>query len=649
MCGINGFTGFEDKKLLKSMNDIVPYRGPDDFGYFSDKDVSLGHRRLSILDLSKKGHQPMSNKNGDVWIAYNGEVYNFMEIRKELEAKGYRFTSNTDTEVIIYAYEEYGEKCLEKFNGMFAFAIYDTRKVKGKKQEKLFLARDRLGIKPLHYTFVDKNLVFASEIKSLLQYEKVKREVNLNALHKFINFNYIFGGETLFKNIYKLNPGHYMIYDLKTKKHSIKQYWDLKIEKTNKPEQFYLKAIKRGLSDSIKRRLVSDVPIGLFLSGGIDSTSLLALMSEFKEVEKPIKTYAVGFNEPWDELATAKKVSEMFNTDHKEIFVESDALEHSPQFIWTMDTPKTNISPSYYISKLARQSVTVALTGLGGDELFAGYRRHKYYYHQKTFSTLMPKSLSYPFFSSMSKMAKSNYWKRGMLYLANVHDKEKTYTIAVPLLVYDDERKILYGKALKDALKQGKIQNFKDMLKPYFKEKGVDYYNQTLKMEIKTYLNDDLLEKMDRLSMANSIEARVPFLDHNFVEFAFSIPNKYRRFKLGSKAGKYLLVKAMKNKVPDFVLKKKKTGFNMSPYYWFKAHLKEHLSSVLTKESVNRRGFFNYNYIEKILKTKPSPNLYYQYQTLWNMMAFEIWHQMYIDADIEGLRKPKMKIGDYVG
>ncbi|PIN86282.1 asparagine synthase (glutamine-hydrolyzing) [Candidatus Woesearchaeota archaeon CG10_big_fil_rev_8_21_14_0_10_44_13] len=643
MCGINGIAGFEDKELIKRMNDAVAHRGPDDSGFFSDRNVCLGHRRLSIIDLSKRGHQPMCNENKDIWIVFNGEIYNFRELKKELDEKGHRFSSDSDTEAIIHLYEEEGIGCVRRLKGIFAFAIYDSKK------KIVFIARDQLGVKPLHYAFVDNgsNMLFASEIKSILQCENVRREVNLNGLHKFMNFNYIFGGETLFRGIFKLNPGHCLVYDIKTKKHRIGKYWELKIEKTDHPEDYYVGRIREGLSESIRMQLVSDVPLGVFLSGGIDSSSIVALMSEFDDIEKPIKTYAVGFNEPWDELHDAKRVSDKFGTDHHEIYVESDVLKHYPEFIWHMDTPKTNISPQFYISKLAKRSVTVALTGLGGDELFAGYRRHKYYYHQEKISAMIPESLGKPFFSAMSRIALSNYLKRGMIYLANIHDEEKTYTIAAPLLVYEDERDDLYGEGMKKA----GLQDFKDMLKPYLSQKtkndDADYYNQTLKMEIKTYLNDDLLERMDRMSMAHAVEARVPFLDHDFVEFAFSIPNKYRRFKLGTTSGKDLLCKAMKGKVPDFVFKKKKVGFNMSPYYWFKAHLREHIKNILTKEAVYRRGLFSYKYVERFLNKKPSENLYYQYQTLWNMMAFEIWHQMYIDADRKRIMKPKMGIEDY--
>ncbi|MFO8015579.1 MAG: asparagine synthase (glutamine-hydrolyzing) [Candidatus Woesearchaeota archaeon] len=646
MCGIVGIGGLEDKKLAGHMTRALSHRGPDDSGYFFDRNLSLGHRRLSIIDLSKKGRQPMSNENNDVWVVYNGEIYNFRELREELEEKGHKFRSDTDTEVIIHAYEQWGEKCLERFNGMFAFAIYDNRKTKGKKQHKLFLARDRLGIKPLHYAFAGGKIFFASEIKSLLQCEDIKREVNPNALHKFLNFNYIFGGETLFKGISKLEPGHYMTYDIQSGAHSIQRYWDLKADKTSHPESYYLQKLREGLKDSVRKRLVSDVPLGVFLSGGIDSSSVLALMSECDEAEKPIRTYAVGFNEPWDELKDAKRVSEAFGTDHEEIYVESDVLKHYPEFIWHMDTPKTNISPQFYISKLARQSVTVALTGLGGDELFAGYRRHKYYYHQKALSALIPSFLGKPVFSALSRTARSNYLKRGMLYLAKVHDKGHTYTIAAPLLIYDDERKELYSENLKKA----GLQSFGEMLKPYFSGKGsegMNYYNQTLKMEIRTYLNDDLLERMDRMSMAHGLEARVPFLDHRFVEFAFSLPDKHRKFSMGSRAGKQMLSKAMKGKIPDFVFRKKKAGFNMSPYYWFKAGMKDHLKEILAPGRIKERGYFNYRYIEKILSRKPSPNLYYHYQTLWNMMAFEIWHQMYIDADRKSILKPKKLLNDY--
>lgn len=640
MCGIVGIAGFEDRQLLRQMNSLLSHRGPDDSGEFFDSDVCLGQRRLSIIDLSEKGHQPMSNEDGNVWITYNGEVYNFMDLREELEKKGHKFRSDTDTETIIHAYEEYGERCLERLNGMFAFAIYDRRHGK-----KIFMARDRTGVKPLHYCFVDRNLLFASEIKALLMHEKVAREINLNSLHKFMNFNYIFGGDTMFRGISKLEPGHYMVYDVKKKIHVIVRYWDLAVRKTDFPEDYYINKIREGLSDSIRQRLVSDVPLGVFLSGGIDSSSILALMSGFKDIEKPIKTYSVGFNEPWDELKDARRISEEFGTDHHEMFVESDVLERTPEFIWHMDAPKTNLSPQFYISKLAKKSVTVALTGLGGDELFAGYRRHKYYYHQKSISAMVPEAIAKPLFNALGKVAVSNYLKRGMIYLANIHDKEKTYAIAVPLLIYDDERDDIYGEKLKNA--KTKMQDFKAMLKPYFSEKGVDYYNQCMKMEIRTYLNDDLLERMDRMAMAHAVEARVPFLDYKFIEFAFSIPNKYRRFSLGSRSGKYLLCKAMKGRVPDFVFSKKKVGFNMSPYYWFKANLRQHMKAILTKDAVDKRGLFRYGYVQKVLDRKPTPNLYYQYQALWNMMVMEIWQQMYIDSDIDEIRKPRMKIGGY--
>ena len=643
MCGITGFAGFEDKALLKRMTDIIAYRGPDDHGYYSDRHVSLGHRRLSIIDLSRKGHQPMQDNDGELTIIFNGEIYNFRELRSQLEAKGHRFRSFSDTEVILAAYKEYGTESFSMLNGMFAFAIYDCRVPKAR---KLLLVRDRLGIKPLHYCVHDNHFLFASEPKSLLQHEGVKKraQLNLSALSKFLNFNYIFGSETMFSNIYKLLPGHYLDYDILSRTFTTSQYWDLKTEKSVHSEQYYVEQTRKLLKEAVQSQLVSDVPLGVFLSGGIDSSSIVALMSQLQEAKKPIRTYAVGFNEPTDELNDARRVSEAFGTEHQEIMVESDALRHYPEFIWHMDTPKTNLSPQHYISKLARKSVTVALTGLGGDELFAGYRRHKYYYHQKTFSTLIPKFLAQPLFSSLSKAAQSNHLRRGMLYLAKIHDKEQTYAIAAPLLLYDDERKELYGQKLMAEGLQGQ-DSIKNSLSQYFPQGKHDYYDQALKMEMQTYLNDDLLERMDRMSMANSLEARVPFLDNALVDFAFSVPHEHRRFRLSSTSGKDLLVKAMKGIVPDFVFAKKKTGFNMSPYSWFTGSMKEHAANILTKERINELGLFNYPYIERILSQKPSQNLYYQYQTLWNLMSFDLWHKMFIENNTR--KSPAFTIEDY--
>src|SRR3989344_5444359 len=339
MCGITGFAGLNDKARIRRMTSAIVHRGPDDFGYFSDKNIELGNRRLAIIDLSKKGHQPMSNEDGDVWITYNGEIYNFQPLCHELEARGHKFKSDTDTETIVHAYEEYGEECVQKLNGMFAFAIWDARK--GKKQ--LFLARDRIGIKPLYYTYDGKMLAFASEIKALLEF-KIK----------------------------------------------IKRYWDFNFRPEDGNEEHYSKLLLKTLKESVKRHLIADVPVGHFLSGGIDSSSILAMISIIRKEEGDagrIRTFSIGFGsrEVQSELGYARNVAERFRTDHQEIVVDEKSIRNFPRILWSMDEPMPNITliPLYEMAKAARNSVKVVTTGNAGDEHFAGYRQHSMIYRGK--------------------------------------------------------------------------------------------------------------------------------------------------------------------------------------------------------------------------------------------------------------------------
>ncbi|MFH1439615.1 MAG: asparagine synthase (glutamine-hydrolyzing), partial [Candidatus Woesearchaeota archaeon] len=362
MCGICGFNS-ENKELIRKMAAVIKYRGPDQSGFYLDANISLGHRRLSIIDLSKKGKQPMFNEDGSICIVYNGEVYNFKELRGDLERKGHKFYSNTDTEVIIHAYEEYGKKCVEYFNGMFAFAIYDSIK------KEIFISRDRIGIKPLYYYIKDNKFAFASEIKSILEDKQIKRDVNLDALNKFITFRYIPEGETIFKNIYRLLSGHCISYDLKKNKIRIQKYWDLDISNKNilnKSEYYFKKRIRELLKDSVRKRLISDVPLGVYLSGGLDSSSVLAMMRDLNHNDK-IKTFSVGFEHDviGNELKYAKKVSEYFKTDHKEFLIKSDVIKLLPKIIQHLDEPMSDPAtiPNYVLSENAKKDVTVVLTG----------------------------------------------------------------------------------------------------------------------------------------------------------------------------------------------------------------------------------------------------------------------------------------------
>ena len=378
MCGIFGFYGFEDKKLIKDMCNILGHRGPDNIGYFTDSKLSLGCTRLAIIDL-KKGNQPIFNEDQSICIVFNGEIYNFKLLRQELEKKGHRFSTNSDTEVIVHAYEQFGESCLTHFNGIFAFAIYDSNK------KKLFLARDRIGIKPLYYTIINDCLLFASEIKSLLMYETIQRKVNKNAINLYLSFRYVPGSQTLFDGIYKLLPGHYLVFNKKEIK--IRKFWNLDSKRVTHDLRFYSENILKLLKDSVEKRLISDVPLGAFISGGLDSSAIVSLISKHMD----IKTFSVGFENETkaNELTNAKDVAGFYNTDHYETIVPRDSFKFLPKIIWHLDNLIGDpvIVPNYILSKLARKHVKVILCGEGADELFAGYVHHRnslygYYYNK---------------------------------------------------------------------------------------------------------------------------------------------------------------------------------------------------------------------------------------------------------------------------
>ena len=370
MCGIAGIVGIESKEVIKSMCDVIRHRGPDDCGYYIDKNISLGHRRLSIIDL-KTGKQPIHNEDETIWIVYNGEVYNFQELRKDLKEKGHKFYTETDTETLVHAYEEYGDSFVRHLRGMFSFALWDSKK------RRLILASDRIRIKPLYYSFQDDVLILASEIKCLLRSGYLKPEMNRKALFRFMMLRYIPGDMTIIKGVNKLPPGHMLVYE--KGKISTRGYWDLNIIEDNKePITFHLDGLRDQLSDSIRLRLISDVPLGAFLSGGIDSSIIVGIMSQF--MEEPVRTFSVGFDiEEYSELKYARIVAEHFDTDHNEIIITPEKfIKKLPEIVWYMDEPigDPTIIPTYFVSELARKKVKVVLSGEGGDEMFAGYPRY---------------------------------------------------------------------------------------------------------------------------------------------------------------------------------------------------------------------------------------------------------------------------------
>ena len=627
MCGITGFAGLNDKARIRRMTSAIVHRGPDDFGYFSDKNIELGNRRLAIIDLSKKGHQPMSNEDGDVWITYNGEIYNFQPLCHELEARGHKFKSDTDTETIVHAYEEYGEECVQKLNGMFAFAIWDARK--GKKQ--LFLARDRIGIKPLYYTYDGKMLAFASEIKALLEFG-IKREVDRRALSNYLTYTYTPGPLTMLKDVKKLMPGHLLVYE--NGKIKIKRYWDFNFRPEDGNEEHYSKLLLKTLKESVKRHLIADVPVGHFLSGGIDSSSILAMISIIRKEEGDagrIRTFSIGFGsrEVQSELGYARNVAERFRTDHQEIVVDEKSIRNFPRILWSMDEPMPNITliPLYEMAKAARNSVKVVTTGNAGDELFAGYRQHSMIYRGKKYYNRFPyifeSKLTSATASILGKCVPGNrirrYARFAKEFLPSLKNEAEAYNKLVYLDFDENEKRNLFWK----RAKIGSDNITADILK----KKGNLLNNLTL-IDLKYTLPDQYLLNDDKLTMANSLESRVPFLDNAMLDFAKRLPP---HLKLRGKESKYILKRAMARILPKETIKRRKYGFTAPLSEWYGTYLYDAAHVFLAESEVVRQGFFNKDYIGRLMQN--SKDDVEKINKIILLLTFEIWHRMFIDGE----------------
>jgi asparagine synthase (glutamine-hydrolysing) len=633
MCGIVGFN-FEDPSLAKRMCDQLVHRGPDGEGYYTDRNITLGHRRLSIIDL-KTGDQPIYNEDGSVVVVFNGEIYNFLELRAELEKRGHRFATVSDTEVIVHAYEEYGHDCVKLFDGMFAFAIYDTIK------DELFLARDRCGIKPLHYTLLgDGTFLFASEIKAILQYKRVPCEMDPQALHYLINLRYIPGERTMFKGIFRLLPGHVMV--VKNQEIKIKKFWEPALVHTVHSESYYVKMLKKLLEAAVDRHLISDVPVGLMLSGGIDSSALVALAS--KKTDEPLKTFCMGFGNSSDETSDAQYVADYFGTDHHQLVVDAHLLKDYPKMIWYADEPKRNLYP-YYISEMVGKEVKTALGGLGSDELFGGYI-FKYHFvrgiediHKKSiFETKKEISKIADTIISFQTRYGNIVEDEHLDYLEMIralNDRTDLYLITQTQdKVFDREYlEKIYGEQL---LKEELI-SIKDFYNGFFKTHHT-FLDQVMMADFRVKMTDDFLLVDDRMTMANSIESRVPFLDSTVVDFAFSIPTE---LKIRDPNGKYILKKALKDILPKRVLQKKKQGFASGTYEVYLKEGREMMQQMLPDGDLVKQGYIKKEYIEKILNAVPNPKLSLHYGVLWNMLTCEIWHRMFINTEIS-TRIPKI-------
>lgn len=627
MCGICGLINSErdkvvERKTIKKMCDVITHRGPDDEGIYTHQNVGIGMRRLSIIDLVT-GKQPISNETGDVWIVFNGEIYNHKDIRSELLAKGHKFSTNTDTESIIHAYEEFGENCVKKLNGMFAFAIWDQRR------SEVFLARDRLGIKPLYYLFDKTRLIFGSEIKSILQAGDIPKRIDLQALDNFLTFEYIPSPLSIFQDIRKLPAGHTLTF--KNNEIYIKNYWDLIVDVNGIDIEEKKIELLETLQDAVKIRLMSDVPLGAFLSGGIDSSTVVALMSQV--MDQPVKTFSIGFeDQTYNELNYARMVAKKFNTEHHEFIIKANALELVDSLLVFLDEPFGDFSifPTYLVSKMARDYVTVTLSGDGGDELFAGY--DTYFADQMadkyaSFPKWFRRGLLEPMVNAIPPSAKKKgLVNRAKRFVEGMRLSDDLHHTRWMIFLQQLEREMLYTNEVKSGMIEKDSYKF---IRDYFKivkAQTEDKVNQQMYVDVKTYLVDNILVKVDRMSMATSLEARVPFLDYRVAELAATIAGHE---KLQGKKSKVILKKTMERLLPKEILYRGKEGFSIPIKNWIKEDLKPMMMDILAPDKIKREGFFNSDFVEK-LKNEHLDGKQNHSHRLWALMIFGKWYDLYM-------------------
>jgi asparagine synthase (glutamine-hydrolysing) len=630
MCGICGYINLEgrpisDDGVLKEMTRALTHRGPDDEGFFIDANAALGHRRLSIIDL-EKGHQPLFNEDGSLAIVYNGEIYNFPELKAELVNKGYAFRTNSDTEVLLKSYEAFGAGCLGKLNGMFALAIWD------KKTKSLFLARDRFGKKPLYYGVFDNTFLFASELKSIFRNPKIRVEIDRLALAKYFSYDYIPAPGTILKNVHKLEAGHYLV--LKNGGLNKYRYWDF----TFKPDRLKPRDFEEGkhtlsmlLRESVRKRLISDVPLGVFLSGGIDSSAVVAMMSTLME-PKDIKTFSIGFGDKtYNEADSAMLVARHFKTDHYEKILTPDMmLDIIPRVMDIIDEPfaDSSIIPTHMVSRFAREHVKVALGGDGGDELLMGYmsfvaHRIAGYYDKvpgpgkklvKFFADKIPGKSDYN-----SLYSKFYRFLRGFEYAQGAR-----HQVWIGSLTPAEQKPLFLDNELEEYFDPTNIYDESDAYFNAYPE--LPHIDKVEYIYIKTYLTDDILAKVDRASMATGLEVRAPFLDKDVAEFTGSMPNN---FKLNGHRTKFILKEAMKGILPGEILRKRKHGFAVPVGSWFRSELKGLLLETFEKKKIEKEKIFRYSYIESLLKEHFSGKKDNS-RLIWALFVFETWYNKWV-------------------
>ncbi|MDH4196648.1 MAG: asparagine synthase (glutamine-hydrolyzing) [Candidatus Aminicenantes bacterium] len=624
ICGVYNATGLGDKDWagVRRMCEFLVHRGPDGAGFHFGDRIALGMRRLKVIDLVT-GDQPIYNEDHSVAVVYNGEIYNFPDLRRELEDKGHKFSTNADTEVIVHLYEDKGEDFVQALNGMFAVALWDL------KRRKLLLVRDRLGIKPLHYLEWNGRLYFASEIKALLS-AGCPREIDPEALSQFFSFEYIPAPRSIFRGIKKLPPGHMMVVEDGATR--IASYWNVRFTaglSDPRPEEEYAAEVVSRLRESVRLRLLSDVPLGLFLSGGVDSSSVAALMAEV--VPGHVRTFSIGFKEEsFDEIPYARQISEAFHTDHTEFVVESAQVKGLvPHLMEYLDEPLADASiiPTYIISSLARPNVTVALAGDGGDELFCGYDTYKAWRVARRYRKL-PKLIRTTLARKVAGLLPASEKRLSFEFKAKKFLAGIDYPPEVANAIWwgaypPAEKTSLFAPDFQEVISRDPFEPIHDHLARYAPDDELDRLSY---LDLKLYLQDDLLVKVDRMSMANSLEIRVPFLDYTFVEFAASIPHS---LKLKGMTTKHILKKAMEKKLPAEILERKKIGFDIPLGPWLQSELKEFAHDVLSPNRLKSHGYFNETYVRRILDEHMNGTHNHR-QLLWPLIIFQFWYDRYL-------------------
>jgi asparagine synthase (glutamine-hydrolysing) len=611
------------------MIDAQSHRGPDAWGLWADEHCALGHRRLSIIDLSEAGRQPMSNSDDpdrDILITFNGEIYNFQELRRELESLGYRFRTRTDTETILHAYDRWGVDCLAKLRGMFAFGVWDRNR------RRLFLARDRVGKKPLFYAQFGDRFLFASELQGILADRDVPREINPQAIDAYLTYGYVPAPHTAFQGVFKLPPAHYLTLDLKQSgfEQRVERYWSLNYQpKLRLSEQEACEALREKMTEAVRLRMISDVPLGAFLSGGIDSSIVVGLMAKLSE--RPVKTFSIGFKEAaYNELDHARRIAERCGADHHEFIVEPDALAILPKLVRHYGEPYADSSaiPTFYVSQMTRQHVTVALNGDGGDESFAGYERYLGNHIAERFQSapgvaLAAGALGRLIPDSINPKSRTRQARR---FLA-VASRPMPERYARWLTFFHDEAKPqLYSSEFAARLNGRRDGWLKSLFDELPKAAPLNPFDAAMAVDVMSYLPYDLLVKVDITSMANSLEARSPFLDHEVMEFAAALPVE---IKVRNRQLKYLLKRAFADLLPPENVNRRKMGFGVPVGQWFRGPLRELLRDALLSGQSLKRGYFREVEIRRLVDLHLESRADHSFQ-LWNLLMLELWQREFV-------------------